>query len=165
MQNSNGFKYDKKKNLDHIDNHIITLLQKDGRKSNTDIAKKLKISEATVRTRLKRLIEDEYIQIVAVSNPFKLGFEITGDLYIHVDMKKLGSVITELKKIKELWYIVMTTGEQNINAEFVVTTLEELNDLVYNKISKIDGILRVETSIIMKYIKRKYDFGTAYKYA
>jgi Lrp/AsnC family transcriptional regulator for asnA, asnC and gidA len=165
MQNSNGFKYDKKKNLDHIDNHIITLLQKDGRISNTDIAKKLKISEATVRTRLKRLIEDEYIQIVAVSNPFKLGFEITGDLYIHVDMKKLGSVITELKKIKELWYIVMTTGEQNINAEFVVTTLEELNDLVYNKISKIDGILRVETSIIMKYIKRKYDFGTAYKYA
>jgi Lrp/AsnC family transcriptional regulator for asnA, asnC and gidA len=165
MQNSNGFKYDKKKNLDHIDNHIITLLQKDGRISNTDIAKKLKISEATVRTRLKRLIEDEYIQIVAVSNPFKLGFEITGDLYIHVDMKKIGSVITELKKIKELWYIVMTTGEQNINAEFVVTTLEELNDLVYNKISKIDGILRVETSIIMKYIKRKYDFGTAYKYA
>jgi Lrp/AsnC family transcriptional regulator for asnA, asnC and gidA len=165
MQNRNGFKYDKKKNLDHIDNHIITLLQKDGRISNTDIAKKLKISEATVRTRLKRLIEDEYIQIVAVSNPFKLGFEITGDLYIHVDMKKLGSVITELKKIKELWYIVMTTGEQNINAEFVVTTLEELNDLVYNKISKIDGILRVETSIIMKYIKRKYDFGTAYKYA
>jgi Lrp/AsnC family transcriptional regulator for asnA, asnC and gidA len=165
MQNSNGFKYDKKKNLDHIDNHIITLLQKDGRISNTDIAKKLKISEATVRTRLKRLIEDEYIQIVAVSNPFKLGFEITGDLYIHVDMKKIDSVITELKKIKELWYIVMTTGEQNINAEFVVTTLEELNDLVYNKISKIDGILRVETSIIMKYIKRKYDFGTAYKYA
>ena len=165
MKNSNGFKYDKKKNLDHIDNHIITILQKDGRISNTDIAKKLKISEATVRTRLKRLIEDEYIQIVAVSNPFKLGFEITGDLYIHVDMKKIDSVIIELKKIKELWYIVMTTGEQNINAEFVVTTLEELNDLVYNKISKIDGILRVETSIIMKYIKRKYDFGTAYKYA
>ena len=165
MQNSNGSKYNKKKILDHIDNHIITLLQKDGRISNTDIAKKLKISEATVRTRLKRLIEDEYIQIVAVSNPFKLGFEITGDLYIHVDMKKIDPVIMELKKIKELWYIVMTTGEQNINAEFVVTTLEELNDLVYNKISKIEGILRVETSIIMKYIKRKYDFGTAYKYA
>jgi len=162
MQDTYGFKYDKKKNLDRIDNHIITLLQKDGRISNTDIAKKLKISEATVRTRLKRLIKDEYIQIVAVSNPFKLGFGITGDLYIHVDMKKIDVVIQELKKIKELWYIVMTTGEQNINAEFVVTTLEELNDLVYNKISRIDGILRVETSIIMKYIKRKYDFGTAY---
>src|SRR4030043_1928414 len=131
MQDTYGFKYDKKKILDRIDNHIITLLQKDGRISNTDIAKKLKISEATVRTRLKRLIEDEYIQIVAVSNPFKLGFEITGDLYIHVDMKKIDMVIMELKKIKELWYIVMTTGEQNINAEFVVTTLEELNHSVH----------------------------------
>lgn len=162
MQEKNGLKYDKKKILDQIDNNIITLLQKDGRLSNTDIAKKLKISEATVRIRLKRLIEDGYIQIVAVSNPFKLGFEITGDLYIHVDMKKIDAAIMELMKIKELWYIVMTTGEQNINAEFVVTTLEELNDLVYNKISKIDGIVRVETSIIMKYIKRRYDYGTAY---
>jgi Lrp/AsnC family transcriptional regulator for asnA, asnC and gidA len=162
MKDNFILKKNKKKNPDQIDNQIITFLQKDGRISNTDIAKKLKISEATVRTRLKKLIEDEYIQIVAVSNPFKLGFEITGDLYIHVDMKKTDMAIKELKKIKELWYIVMTTGEKNINAEFIVTTLEELNDLVYNKISGIDGILRVETSIIMKYIKRKYDFGTAY---
>jgi Lrp/AsnC family transcriptional regulator, regulator for asnA, asnC and gidA len=162
MKDNHALKNSKKKYPDQIDNQIITLLQKDGRISNTEIAKKLKISEATVRTRLKKLIEDEYIQIVAVSNPLKLGFEITGDLYIHVDMKKIDTVIMELKKIKELWYIVMTTGEQNINAEFVAKTLEELNDLVYNKISRIDGILRVETSIIMKYIKRKYDFGTAY---
>ena len=38
--------------------------------------KKIGLSEATVRTRLNRLIEKEYIQIVAVSNPIKLGFDI-----------------------------------------------------------------------------------------
>jgi len=151
----------KKKGIDGIDSGMIKLLQQDGRLSNTEIAKKLDISEATVRTRLKRLIDKEYIQIVAVSNPFKLGFEITGDLYIHVEMKKIESILRELKKIKELWYIVMTTGEIDINAEFVVRSLEELNDLVYNKISKIDGIIRVETSVIMNYVKRKYDYGTA----
>jgi len=151
----------KKKGIDGIDSGMIKLLQQDGRLSNTEIAKKLDISEATVRTRLKRLIDEEYIQIVAVSNPFKLGFEITGDLYIHVEMKKIESILRELKKIKELWYIVMTTGEIDINAEFVVRSLEELNDLVYNKISKIDGIIRVETSVIMNYVKRKYDYGTA----
>jgi len=55
---------------------------------------------------------------------------------------------------------VTTTGRFNLNAEFVVKDLESLNDLVYNKLSHIDGILQIETSIIMKYIKRKYDFGT-----
>ncbi|MBW1812587.1 MAG: Lrp/AsnC family transcriptional regulator [Deltaproteobacteria bacterium] len=154
-------KLNNKKPIDGIDSKMISLLQKDGRISNIDMAKQLGISEATVRTRLKRLMDEGFIQIVAVSNPFRLGFEITGDLYIHVEMKKADDVIKELKKIKALWYIVMTTGDNNINAEFVVKTLEDLNDLVYNRVSHIDGVIRVETSVIMKYVKRNYAFGTA----
>ncbi len=65
----------KKKALDPVDCQMIQLLQKDGRISNTEIAKNIGISEATVRTRLNRLIEQEYIQIVAVGNPIKLGFD------------------------------------------------------------------------------------------
>ena len=159
-KNFSRTKPDRKKEVDQIDSRMISLLQKDGRISNIEISKRLKISEATVRTRLKRLIDEEYLQIVAVSNPLKLGFNVTGDLYIHVEMKKIEHVIRELKKIKELWYIVMTTGDADINAEFVVKTLEDLNDLVYNRISAIDGVIRVETSVILKFIKRKYDFGT-----
>lgn len=149
-----------KRNIDDLDARIISLLQTDGRMSNTDIAKMLNVSEATVRGRIKRLTEDEIIQIVAVGNPLKLGFEITGDLYITVDMKKMDHVINELSDFKELWYIVATTGRFNLNAEFVVRDLESLSDLVYNRLSKIDGIEQIETSVIMKYIKRKYDFGT-----
>ncbi len=149
-----------KRNIDELDANIIAILQKDGRTSNTDIAKLLDVSEATVRGRVKRLTEDEIIQIVAVSNPLKLGFEITGDLYITVEMKKMDHVISELRNYSELWYIVATTGHCNINAEFVVRDLEALNDLVYRRLSHIDGIEQVETSIIMKYIKRRYDFGT-----
>ena len=110
----------RKKDIDRVDAGIIHMLQKDGRVSNTEISKQMNISEATVRSRLKRLIDGGYIQIVAVSNPLKLGFNITGDLYIHVEMKKIDKVIQELRKIKELWYIVMTTGNTDINAEFIV---------------------------------------------
>ncbi len=151
---------DRRKEIDQIDSRMISLLQKDGRISNIEISKQLNISEATVRTRLKKLIDGGYIQIVAVSNPLKLGFNITGDLYIHVEIKKIEKVIQELQRIKELWYIVMTTGKADINAEFIVKTLEDLNDLVYNRINRIDGIIRVEISVIMKFIKRNYDFGT-----
>lgn len=151
---------DRRKEIDQIDSRMISLLQKDGRISNIEISKHLNISEATVRSRLKKLIDHGYIQIVAVSNPLKLGFNITGDLYIHVEIKKIDKVIQELQRIKELWYIVMTTGKADINAEFIVKTLEDLNDLVYNRINRIDGIIRVEISVIMKFIKRNYDFGT-----
>jgi len=149
-----------KRNIDDLDAKIIAILQSDGRISNTEIAKSLEVSEATIRGRIKRLIDDEIIQIVAVSNPLKLGFEITGDLYISVEMTKMEKVISEICKFKELWYIVATTGRSNLNAEFVVKDLEGLHDLVYNRISHIDGVQQVETAIIMKYMKRRYNFGT-----
>ena len=59
----------KKKAIDAVDCQMIRLLQKDGRISNTEIAKRIGVSEATVRIRLNRLIKEEIIQIVAVSNP------------------------------------------------------------------------------------------------
>lgn len=149
-----------KRNIDDLDARIIAILQSDGRTSNTEIAKSLAVSEATIRGRVKHLIDDEIIQIVAVSNPLKLGFEITGDLYISVDITKMDNVIESISKFKELWYIVTTTGRSNLNAEFVVRDLEDLHDLVYNRLSHIDGILQVEAAVIIKYVKRRYDFGT-----
>ncbi|MGD8273113.1 MAG: Lrp/AsnC family transcriptional regulator [Desulfobacterales bacterium] len=151
----------KKKMPDQIDCRMIELLQKDGRISNTDIAKEIGISEATVRSRLNRLIEEGYIQIVAVSNPIKLGFKIVGILRIKVDITKIESVTKELAKIKSIWFVVHATGDSDIYTEFVARSLDELNDIIFNKVYKIDGIVRTETSLILKYIKRRYDWGTA----
>jgi Lrp/AsnC family transcriptional regulator for asnA, asnC and gidA len=136
----------KKKALDPVDCQMIQLLQKDGRISNTDIAKNIGISEATVRTRLNRLIDEEYIQIVAVSDPIKLGFDIVGNIRIHVEIKKMDKIIKELNKLKPLWFIVQTTGGTGIDTEFVVKSLDELNELIFENINKIDGIIKTETS-------------------
>ena len=147
--------------IDQTDCKIIELLQKDGRMPNTMIAKQLGVSEATVRSRLSRLIKEECIQIVAVSNPLKLGFEIVGILKINVDVKKMEHVSEELNKIKQLWYIVHATGASDIYAEFNAKSIEELNHVISQKIHKIDGITATETSLILKYIKRRYDWSTA----
>jgi Lrp/AsnC family transcriptional regulator for asnA, asnC and gidA len=155
--NSSG----KRKALDQIDCRMIELLQKDGRIANTDIAKEIGLSEATVRTRLNRLIKEEFIQIVAVSNPIRLGFKIVGNIRIHVEIKKMDRIITELKKFRPLWFIVQTTGGTGIDTEFVVKSLDELNELIFEKINKIDGVIKTETSLFLKYIKRQYDWGTA----
>jgi Lrp/AsnC family transcriptional regulator for asnA, asnC and gidA len=155
--NSSG----KKRVLDQLDCQMIELLQKDGRISNIEIAKKIGMSEATVRTRLNRLIQEEFIQIVAVSNPIKLGFKIVGNIRIHVEIKKMDSIIKELKKLKPLWFVVQTTGGTGIDTEFVAKSLDELNELIFEKINKIDGVIKTETSLFLNYIKRQYDWGTA----
>ncbi len=151
----------KKKALDQVDCQMIELLQKDGRISNTDLAKEIGISEATVRTCLNCLISEEYIQIVAVSNPIKLGFKIVGNIRIHVEIKKMEKIIRELKVLKPLWFIVQTTGGTGIDTEFVVKSLDELNELIFERINKIDGVVRTETTLFLKYLKRQYDWGTA----
>jgi Lrp/AsnC family transcriptional regulator for asnA, asnC and gidA len=150
-----------RENITSLDCQIIESLQKDGRLPNTEIAKRLGISETTVRTRLQRLIQGEYIQIVAVSNPLKLGFKAIGTIRIHVDIKKMDKIIRELKAIKALWHIVQSTSGTGIETEFVLRDLNELNKLIFERINRIDGVLRTETSIFLSYLKRQYDWGTA----
>jgi Lrp/AsnC family transcriptional regulator for asnA, asnC and gidA len=159
MRRHNG--QGRSKTIDAVDCRMIELLQKDGRTSNTEIAKTIGISEATVRTRLQRLIQEQYIQIVAVSNPLKLGFEVVGTIRIHAEIKKMDRIIRELKTIKSLWHIVQTTGGTGIDTEFVLKNLDELNHLIFDKINRIDGVLRTETSLFLNYVKRQYDWGTA----
>jgi Lrp/AsnC family transcriptional regulator for asnA, asnC and gidA len=64
-------------------------------------------------------------------------------------------------KLKEIWFIVHATGGSDIYTEFVAKSLDELNDLIFNRIYTIDGVVKTETSLILEYIKRRYDWGTA----
>ncbi len=152
----------KVKKLDKLDCQIVNLLQNDGRMSNTSIAKELGIAEATVRTRLKRLISEKYIKIVAVGDPYKLGFSITGNIKIRIDTKKKDNVVSALSKLKEAVYINLMTGSMDVDVDFIVKSLDQLNDLIYNKISKIEGIINTETSLIMEQVKENYAWGTAF---
>ena len=152
------------KPLDRIDCDLISLLQIDGRISNIDIAKKIKISEGTVRSRLNRLIKNETIQIVAVSNPIKLGFNIVGHLRISVDNILMDKVVSKLKEIDMLWFVVATTGgNTGIDAEFIAKDLAEFNELILSKVSKIEGVTKIETTLTLDFLKRKYDWGTAHR--
>jgi Lrp/AsnC family transcriptional regulator for asnA, asnC and gidA len=154
----------KDKPLDRIDREIIKLLQKDGRISNTDMAKAIDVSEATVRTRLSRLIDDEMIQIVAVSNPLRLGFNVVGHLRIHVEIGRIDQVAQQLKEIQALWFIVKTSGASTgIDAEFNVESMADLNDLVLNQVGRVPGVTSVETTLTLDFVKRRYNWGTGFE--
>jgi Lrp/AsnC family transcriptional regulator for asnA, asnC and gidA len=146
--------------IDRLDARIIALLQQDGRVPYIKIARTLGISETTVRTRVQRLLEEGVVQIVAVGDPFKLGFGMVGTFKIQIDPKQVTTVIDSLRKIKEIWYIALATGSEHIDTEFNTTSLEGLRVLLYEKLNKIEGIVKIDTSILMSYEKRDYTWGT-----
>jgi Lrp/AsnC family transcriptional regulator for asnA, asnC and gidA len=150
------------KPLDQTDQRMIRLLQKDGRMAIVALAKELGISETTARVRLKRLIDDQIINVVAVSNPIRLGFEIIGNLKLSIDLKKKDSILDELKKIDQLNYVALTTGGTDLDVEFIARSLDEFKYLIFETISHIDGVRSLQTSLIVEIVKDTWDFGTAW---
>jgi Lrp/AsnC family transcriptional regulator for asnA, asnC and gidA len=145
--------------LDNTDFNIIGLLQKDGRMPSSEIAKKTNVSEATVRYRLKKLIDGGFIQIVAAGNPIKLGFGIAANIGVYTESLHIEEIIAELKKLKRLSYIAQMTGEPTIELETFVESIEDLHQLL-SQIESIQGIKSIETSFIRRIIRERYDWGT-----
>jgi Lrp/AsnC family transcriptional regulator for asnA, asnC and gidA len=99
---------------------------------------------------------------VAVANPIDLGFEIVGNLKIKIDLKKADTVLKKLKKIDSLIWVALTTGGTDIDVDFVARSLKEFHALIFKKISKIDGVISTETSLMVDLVKDEYAWGTAW---
>jgi Lrp/AsnC family transcriptional regulator for asnA, asnC and gidA len=148
--------------LDRTDQKMVRLLQRDGRMPIATLAKELRISETTARTRLNRLIQNKIINVVAVSNPIKLGFEIIGNLKLTIDLRKKDAILSRLKEIDQLNYVALTTGGTDLDVEFIARSLDEFKMLIFEEISLIDGVKSLETSLIVEIVKDTWDYGTAW---
>lgn len=143
--------------IDDIDTEMIKLLKQNGRMRNTEIANKLNLSDTAIRKRLKRLIDDEIIQIVAVVNQSKLGYVLEGNIKINADIKKSAHIKEELKKLDRLWYIAHLTGSSDFDVEFNARTQDDLRRLI-EEINNIEGVLNTETSVRLQLVKNRYDW-------
>ena len=96
--------------MDDLDINIIDILQKDGRASNAKIARGVGVSEGTIRRRLKKLIGDNTIQIVALPEPSKLGYTTEAMIALQVDPGKIEDVAAALSKSTQTVNVSITTG-------------------------------------------------------
>lgn len=145
--------------LDKIDLQIIRLLQHDGRMASSEIAKTIDIPEATIRYRLKKLIDKKFVQIVAAANPIKLGFGIAACISIEAEVSQVDHVISQLEKIERVAYIAQMTSVPNVEVETYIETINELHELL-SQVETIDGIIRLETAFIRRIVRERFDFGT-----
>ncbi|MBK0418530.1 Lrp/AsnC family transcriptional regulator [Leucobacter sp. CSA1] len=145
--------------LDATSKAIIEQLQLDGRRSYAEIGKAVGLSEAAVRQRVQKLTDAGVMQIVAVTDPMRLGFSRQAMLGIRVsgDTRAVADALADMAEVD---YVVLTAGSFDIMAEVVCEDDDRLIELLNQKIRAIDGVAATETFVYLQLKKQKYDWGT-----
>jgi len=144
--------------LDEIDVGIIEYLHKDARAPAKAIAETLNVPESTIRNRLARLVDSNVIEFVALTNPLHLGHSVWVMMEIEVVTRRIRHVARDLTALPEVYFVYITTGAFDVFAGATFSTNAELVDFVTNRLSQIDGIVRVNTRTILEVHKRVFKF-------
>lgn len=144
--------------LDEMDKAIVRHLQEDGRMSYADLGPLVGLSPAATRQRVLHLIDSGIMQIVAVTDPIKLGFESQAMVGLRV-IGDLKAVADRLGEIPEIDYLVITTGRFDLLAEVVATTSDHFLETI-NRIRSTEGVQASEVFGYLKLEKQSYDWGT-----
>ena len=145
--------------IDDIDKLIIGELRKNGRATNQQIADDLKLTAATVSTRIKRLEKADKLRIVAVSDFRAHGYNVLLEIAIEVDGRPASQVANELAKLPEVFAVHLVTGRYDIDLLVVLREFSDLQDFLLKKLSNIKGIHSMVPAIAVDVIKYKFDIA------
>ena len=143
--------------LDAVDRGIIEALQRNGREPFRRIAADLDVSEATVRARYARLVDDDILQVTGVTNPLGLGF----DAQAMVGVRTAGApepVAEEIARWDEAGYVVVTAGQFDVLVELLCVDRRHLLELT-NRIRELDGVTSTESFLYLELCKQVYEWG------
>jgi Lrp/AsnC family transcriptional regulator, regulator for asnA, asnC and gidA len=143
--------------LDPLDREIIELLKADGRSSFTEVAKRLKIPEATARYRVQKLLQSGAITVHAYPNPERLGTPHIMIVQLSVQNGLINSVAQTLAEFEEVQFIAVTSGHCNIVIDVYFGSHEELLAF-YEKLSDIPGVIHHESQVVLKLLKAQYKY-------
>lgn len=144
--------------LDEIDHGILRLLQQDGRMSYRQIARDLEVSEGTVRLRVNRLQDSGSLTIIAIADPFRLGYRVLAFLLLKVEPGQQEHIIAALTAWGEATYVSTCVGNADIYVQLVCRDNDHLIDLIQNRIPGIGGITAVQTFMELKMHKVSYGY-------
>jgi Lrp/AsnC family transcriptional regulator for asnA, asnC and gidA len=145
--------------LDEVSRQLVEALQEDGRRSYAALAEDVGLSEAAVRQRVKRLLDDGVMQIVAVTDPMSLGFSRQAMVGIKAE-GDLRAISDQLSRLPELDYIVLCAGSFDLLVEIVCEDDEHLLRVLDESIRCIPGVRETETFVYLRLVKQTYAWGT-----
>jgi Lrp/AsnC family transcriptional regulator for asnA, asnC and gidA len=140
--------------IDKMDIKIIEMLEEDGRKSFTEIARKFNVSESTIRKRVLALQTKGVIKKFTVKvDPSKLGINTVAIVGLEVDPTELLEISETLCDFAEIKCVATSTGDHMIMTEIWARNGRELTKLISEKIETIQGVKRICPAIILEKLK------------
>lgn len=135
--------------IDPINIAIINHL-KDGRVPYKTIADKLSLAEGTVRTRIRKLIEEGILSINGLVNPEALPDQqvvMVGVQVKDMDLVKKGE---EFSKLKGVISVCVVTGRFDLIVTIMLRSDFGLLEFFTEEVSTIENVRSVETFVVYK---------------
>ena len=132
-----------------IDIQLVRLLGQDARQNSETLARQLNISSATVRRKLRKLIQSGSLYIIGVVDPSMFGLPLTAILALDVDHEKLKGAMEKLANRSEITWISTTTGRFDIIARRRFASTDDLSSFLTDQVAMIDGVKNSETFICL----------------
>lgn len=135
--------------MNDTDRQLLALLRDNARMSVTELSQKLRVSRATVQSRLAKLEESGVIAGYTIRvKPEAEAHRIRAWMGIAVDGNKAPQVLQALRLEPGVHTLHTTNGRWDMMAEIRADNLE-LFDRLLGRIRRIDGIANTETSILL----------------
>ena len=142
--------------LDELDRAIVAQLQVDGRRPYRAIARSLGVAEGTVRARAGRLQEEGILRILALANPFRLGYAVQASVLIRVVPAAHAQAAETLAGWPEVMYLSSCAGSADLYMHIVCRDHDDLWRLLGERLGAIDGVLSSETLMELRVHKARY---------
>jgi Lrp/AsnC family leucine-responsive transcriptional regulator len=143
--------------LDRIDRLLLKALQKDGRKSVSELAREVDLTTSPCLERVRRLEEIGYIQgYMALLNPQHLGVLLLAFAEIQVDRttpescQRFRYVVNTLPEVMECHKI---TGTFDYLLKLRVADMEAYRRFLDEKLTMLPGVARSRTYVVMEEVK------------
>jgi len=130
---------------------VLSELTRDASISVPQLSKKLNVNASVLYSRIKRLSKRNLIKkFTVIVNESMLGIGVVATVGITRDPKLKHSIHAEILKISQVRYLSEVTGRFDMIVAVNTRTLEELHNIVIERIGKIEGIQNTETFVEMQ---------------
>lgn len=132
--------------MDEVDQGILAALRENARASFTAIAEEVGSSEATVRARIKRMVDDAVIEKFTIrtgAGNVKALVRLT--LESHADAASVAARIAQWPDVESVWEV---TGDTDMVIVADCGTSRELNALI-DRIRAVEGTKATQSELVL----------------
>lgn len=142
--------------LDEVNLRILDILGRDASRPFVEIAKELEVSDATVHIRVRRLLAAGILRkfTIATDNVL-LGYDHLAFIGININEGSADEVIATLSQFDEILELHEIYGQFDLLLKIRAKSLEEMREIVANKIGKVPQITEAELMTVLKTIKEE----------